>query len=374
MLVPWVTSIDGTLRFPLFEIGPTGSWGDLSYRFRWGEGACGMYEASWTMPLSPGFEHPLLRRGTIVELMDGPYRVGSPLVMSEPGRGTGFDDPWQVTCTGIGREVEGDNSFYALDGSGDTTTIPTTAVDAAIARGWQIAGRDTSIPGSGPSSSATSDDLQTVGALLTSIGQLVNGSRWGVGQDNLVRLMTDPTTPTYHVVPGAAALGTADDDYATVVLFRYLDDVTHTYATAVSPTSPSNVETRYGRREYPVDGTALGEIPAANAQGFADGILAKSKGRLAWVGGLTLTSNEILTSGGVPASLSKVAEDVGSGCMVRLHGIFDDLLEFTGNTWLDIIVGEAKLTDGAQTIDLTPLGPAPRDLAAVVESITKLAA
>jgi hypothetical protein len=75
----------------------------------------------------------------------------------------------------------------------------------------------------------------------------------------------------------------------------------------------------------------------------------------------------------VPADLSKVAEDVGTGCMVRLHGIFDDLLETTGNTWLDIIIGEAKYADGAQTIDLSPLGLAARDLASVVEAVTGMA-
>jgi hypothetical protein len=42
--------------------------------FRYGEGACGMFEASWSMPLPPDFSHPLLRRGTLVELMDGPWR------------------------------------------------------------------------------------------------------------------------------------------------------------------------------------------------------------------------------------------------------------------------------------------------------------
>jgi hypothetical protein len=87
---------------------------------------------------------------------------------------------------------------------------------------------------------------------------------------------------------------------------------------------------------------------------------------LAWTNGFTVTSNEILTSGGVPASLSKVLEDVGNGCMARLHGIWDDLLETTGNTWLDIIIGEARYADGAQTIDLSPLGLAARTLERVI--------
>lgn len=381
MLHPRLTPVGSSTPVWLGSLDPTGSWADLSYTFRWGQGASGMFEASWTVALPPGFRNPLLRGGTLVELMKGERRVGSPLILTEPSVGTGLDNPWGFTAIGIGREVEGDSSFFALDASGNTTTIGTTAVDNAITRpsstvGWRIAGRDATIPASGPSASATSDGLQTVGNLLGLIADETAGKRWGVGQDNLVRLMSDPTTPTYHVTPGSAALGTADDDYATLVLFRYLDNVTHTFATRFSPAlgSPSATELRFGHREFAVDRTDLGEIPAATAQAFADGILAKSKGRLAWTNGLTLTSNEILTSGGVPASLSKVAEDVGEGCMVRLHGIFDDLLETTGQTWLDVIIGEAKYADGAPTIDLNPLGLAARNLATVIEAVSGSAA
>lgn len=371
MLHPRLTSLDGTRTAWLAEIGPYGAWSDLNMTTRWGQGACGMYEASWTMPLPAGFEHPLLRRGTQVELMDGPWRVGSPLVLSEPGRGGGFDEPWTLTATGVGREVEGEDSFYALDGSGNVTVTPSTAVDAAIARGLRWGGRDASVPTTAVGSSTT--DLQSLGSLLSAAGDSL-GQRWGVGQDNLVRFLADPTTPTYQVTPGSAQLGTADDDYASVVLGRYSNSgAGGAAATVTAPASPSAVETRFGRREFSVDLTPLGAISTATAQGFADGILAKTKGRLSWTSGLTVTSNEILTMGGVPASLSKVLEDCGNGCMVRLHGPWDDLLEFTGNTFIDIVVGEARWADGAQTIDLNPLGLAPRYFAAVIESVTGMA-
>lgn len=362
-----LTGIDGTVAW-LAQIGPYGSWGDLQWTTRWGDGASGMYEASWTMPLPPGFDHPLLRRGTMVELMDGPWRIGSPLILDQIARGAGYDQPWTLTCSGIGREVEGESSFYALDGSGDSTTIGTTAVDTAIANGWRVDGRDASIPASGPSASSTSDDLKTVGTLLGLIGDESNGKRWGVGQDNLVRLMADPTTPTYFIVPDSSALGTDGSAFASTVLFRYRDDVTHAYATKTA-TDP-DTEARYGHREFPVDRTDLGEIPAAVAQAFADGILAKSKGRVGWSNGLTLTSQQILTAGGGEADLSKVSEDVAEGCMVEFHGIFNDLLELTGQLSLTDIVGEAKYADGAPTIQLNPLGLAPDNMAAVIEAVS----
>jgi hypothetical protein len=363
----WLTSLDGTQRLPLYSIGDYGSWGDLTYRFRWGDGACGMYEASWTMPLPAQFEHPLLRRGSLVEITDGPWRLGSPLVLSEPAKGTGLADPWQLTATGIGRDVEGDHSFYAFDGSLVTTAIPSTAVDRAITAGWRIAGRAASVPSTAIGGNATTDELMTLGALLNAAGDSL-GQRWGVGQDNTLAFTADPTTPTYQVVPGAAALGTSDDGYATVVWVRFEDSATGLYTTVFA--QDSQTEARFGRKEYPVNLIGLGPITSTLALSYATSILAKTKGRLAWTNGLELTSNEILTMGGVPADLSKVAEDVGAGCMVRLHGIWSDLLEFTGNTWLDIIIGEAVYVDGAQTIQLSPLGMTATDLSSVIEEVT----
>jgi hypothetical protein len=368
-LTPVGATIGGSSSALLATIGPTGAWTDLSFLTRWGDGACGMYEASWTMPLPPGYSHPLLRRGTIVELMDGNYRVGSPMVMSEPAVGTGYDDPWQITCTGIGREVEGDSSWYAWDGSLNSTTVPSTAIDQAIVRGLRWAGRAASVSTSAYGATTTAEQPNTIGSLLNAASIGAN-KRWGVGQDNIVGFFDDPTTPTYHVTPGAAALGTADDNYASVVYVRYVSSSTGTYATAFSPSSAPAVETRFARREFTTDAPVkLGPISSASAQAVADGIYAKAKGRLAWTNSLTLNSNEILLSG-QPASLSKVAEDVGNGCMVRLYGTFSDLLETNGQTWLDIIVGQAKYVDGAQTIDLDPLGLAARDLSAIVEEVS----
>jgi hypothetical protein len=330
-----------------------------------------MFEASWSMPLPSDFDHPLLRRGTLVELMNGPYRVGSPLILTEPDRGTGFSDSWKFTANGIGREVEGDNSFYAADGSGNATTVLTTAVDQAIVDGWRISGRDSSIPATSPTSLTTSDNLNTVGQLL-SAGADVAGKRWGVRNDNRLYFTADPTTPTFHVTPGAAALGVADDDYASTIKVRYLDSTTGTYLTRTA----SNAQTaaKFGVRQMVQDITDRGAMTSSTAQNVADQVLALFGGRLGWTNGITVTSNEILTTGGVPASLSLVSEAAGDGVMVRLHGIYNDLLEYNGQTWLDIIIGEAKYVDGASTIDLSPMGLAPRDLASVIEAVAGPAA
>ena len=354
-------------------IGPTGTFSDLAWTTRYGDGPCGVFEASWSMSLPADFDHPLLRRGTLVEIMDGGWRIGSPLILAEPARGTGYGNPWSLTATGLGSEATGGNSFYAIDGAGNISVTPSVAIDRAIADGLPWGGRDASIPTT--PFGIVPDDFQTVGALLDTVSTSLS-QRWGVGQDNLVRFLTDPTTPTYHVVPGVASLGVADDNYATRVLFRYINSTTHLAATAVAPASASPTELRYGRREYATTAPEeMGELSGAQGQAYANGVLANSKGRLGWTNGLTgLTSNDILTSGGVPADLSVLSEQVGSGVMVRLHGLFDDLVETTGATWLDLIIGEAKYPDGSQTIDLNPLGLAARDLASVVEAVTGITA
>jgi hypothetical protein len=320
----WFTSIDGTLRLPGYAIGPYGAWGDLQWSFRWGEGACGLFEVQFSMPLPADFDHALVRRGTLIEVTDGPYRMGSPAILSEPAKGAGIEDPWQFTATGIGREVEGSDSFYAADGSGNATTIPSTAVAQAITDGWRIAGAAASVPSSAPSTPTVSEGLNTVAALLGA-SATVNGQRWGVGQDNVLAFTADPTTPTYQITPAAVALGTSDDNYASTVKVRYLDSTTGTYLTRTA--TNANVAARFGVKQYMVDVTDQGAMSSTTAQSIADQTLALAKGRLSWTNNLTVTSNELLTMGGVPASLSKVAEDVGTGCMIRLNGINNDLLE-----------------------------------------------
>lgn len=369
MLHPRLTPVGGGTAVWLAEIGKYGAWGDLSYQSRWGDGASGMYEASWTMPLPADFEHALLRRGSLVELMEGSYRVGCPLVLSEPSKGTGIDQPWQFVATGIGRDVEGSDAFTAFDGSLNTTAVPSTAATQAQARGWRITTIDATVPSTVIGASSITEGLNSTGALLSAAGESL-GQRWTVNRDGTLLFSADPGSPSYQTVPGSVTLGTSDDNYATTVYGRYLDLATATYLT-VSATN-TNVATVFGRKEYNVDLTPLGKIATATAQGFADGILARSKGRLAYTNTLTLTPNQLLDMGGQPANVTQVAQDVGGGCMVRLHGITSDLLQFSGATYLDIVIAEARVRDGEDVVDLAPIGLAARDLARVVEEITGL--
>lgn len=369
MLHPLVTPVGSATQTWLASIGPYGSWGDLSWTTRWGDGACGMFEASFTTPLPKAFEHPALRMNSLVDLMNGPYRVGSSLYISDIVRGTGLDDPWTITCTGIGREVEGDNSWLAIDSVPAASSVASAVIDRAIGQGLRWAGRDGTVPTTAFGSSATTDSLNSIGSLLNSVGKGAN-AKWGVGQDNIIRFMSDPTTPTWTIAPDQIPLGQADDNYATVVWVNYKSAVTGGYARVFSPATPSGVQTLFSRREFPADFSGLGAISAADAQALADGLLAQLKGRIGLTSGLTLTSNQILNAGGVPADLSMVE----AGQMARIHGVTSDLLAINGQTYYDFVIGQTRYTDGAPTIQVDPMGLAARDFAAVVEAMGGVAA
>jgi hypothetical protein len=289
-----------------------------------------MYEAQWTMPLPSGLLPPAAASRHPRRDHGRPVPGRSPLILSEPTVGTGLDDPWQFVAAGIGRDVEGENSFYAADGSGNATTVPTTAVDQAITDGWRIAGRDASVTSTSPTALATSENLNTVGALLTAAAQAA-GKRWGVKNDNLLYFMSDPTTPSYQVTPGAAALGVADDDYASTVKVRYLDSSTGTYLTRTATNArppPVRGPAVHGRHHRP------GRGPSTAAQNIADQILGAAQGAARVDQRADRHQQRAADDGRCPGEPVEGSRGRGDGCMVRLHGIYNDLLAYNGQTWL----------------------------------------
>lgn len=352
------------------NIGPYGAWGDLSWITRWGTGACGMFEVSFTMPLPADFQHRALHRGAQVEVMRKTLRVGSSLVINQIERGT-VGQPWKITAEGVGRLAEGASSFYAFDSGGAATVTASVGIDQAIARGGGLpwAGRDSTVP---TTAFGTATEPQTIGSLLSNIGNQA-GVHWGVWDDDVVGFRADPTEPMWQLAPPVPMLGTADDDYATVVYARYTNSATGLNATVHSPASAPAAEDVTGRQEYLANLTESAGYPAmstATAQGYADGIYAQAQRRIAFTDRLTVTSNQLLTIGGNPADLSMVE----AGQMVRANGVRDPLLAYTGQTWLDFVIGETKYTAGAQTVDIAPAGLAARDIAAIAEDITGMAA
>lgn len=334
-----------------------GHYSALTRTTRYGEGSCGNFEATWQMSLPAGYDHPDLRRGAIVQLRDGMIQVGSSLILGEPNRG-GIDQPWKFTAAGVGREAERDNGYYCLDASGNMTSRPDVAVDRAMDRGLPWAGRDATIPTTPLTDTPT--ELNTVGACLNSAAD-EQGKRWGLGNDDVVRFFADPTNPQWYLEVGPDALSPGDDDYASTILLRH-KTTTGGYDTVTATNAVTDQV--FGHREFPADVTSLGPMTTARAQDFADGLLAKGKGRMGWVNGLEIAEGALTTPGGGLVDLSLVE----AGQMVRLVGMVDQLLPYTGQTWLDVMLSEVRYESGARKVPVAPMGILDRRMATVLES------
>jgi hypothetical protein len=97
-----------------------GAWTDLRYTHEWPRGCS---EASWRM--TPDIFHPSLVSGALVEIFDTGVRIWRGRLNEPPSDG-GF------SANGSWAEA---SDLLAVDGSGNATKVPDTAIDAAISRG-----------------------------------------------------------------------------------------------------------------------------------------------------------------------------------------------------------------------------------------------
>lgn len=334
-------NIDGTWAQ---AIGPVG---DLEWTERW---PGGMWEASWRMHLPVNADHPVLRRGARVKLVEHGAVIGQ-LTLNEPDRAE-----WAFTASGLAREGEG---FMCLDGAGNASATPDTVIDAAIARGlpWT---RPASI---GAAVLANAEGLRPDRSLATLLDMWVEetSQRWAVNEHGEIYRASDPTTAAWHLTPGNGQLGLADDEYASHLVGRYQSAAGVYSSVSVGDTAASD---RWGRKEYGVDLTGLGVITGARATAILQGMLAKGRARLGWTNGVEVTPGQLRTAGGGRAHLRSVR----AGHMVRLHGILDAQLETRMS--LSFVIGEANhRADG--TLAITPVGLVARDLASVLSLTPK---
>ena len=324
-----------------------GAVGDLEWTTKYGEGGGGRFdECSWSMDLPD--RHPLLKLGALVELMDGPARLGMG-VMLEP-------DADRFTARGLCRRAE---DFYAFTGPGASTSIPNVAIDTALSFGleWQ---RAENIGSAGLTESGGSDSLNRLNTLLDGHAEQ-SGYRWWVDENGFIRRTTDPTVPTWHVWNGPD-LAPAGDGYAAALFGRYRDlsgDLQTAYA------EDAAAGATWGYVQEAIDLTGLGALNPVKAVATLNGLLAKGKSRPGFAASLEVTAGQITTAGGIPADLSMVY----AGQMVRTHGLFSDAHRLDGATYLDWVIGETRYKAGADTITLSPLGLAPVDFLDLLASL-----
>ncbi|MCD4535637.1 hypothetical protein LRP67_16210 [Nocardioides sp. cx-169] len=304
----------------------------------------GSWELTWRMDFKRGFRHPDLVRGATVTA-----RIGS--LIEWRGQLTEPDmDSMQFTAQGQCRQAE---TALALGFDGMTSN-PSDAVFYAEARGlidW--GGLEVLSP---VTSTGTTDHPMTIAELLDAY-TLEHGTNWQVVPDWGLGTYADPTVPRWMVTPNTGVLGVADDDYWTNLVGTYLT-TTGDYELVTSSDATPHV----GRRERAVDLTALGRMTSARAQAALDAMLAKGLARTGWTNGIEIGRGQLFTMGGTPAAPSVVR----GGHMVHLAGLADErgIAQFT-----NIIVDEAVWNVAEDTVQLNPVGLAPRDLPSIIESM-----
>lgn len=332
-----------SLRSAGFWLEAVAPYGDVQTTWAWGSDGGGLGSVEWQMDVAYDFDHPALRRGARVEVMDGAQRVGQ-ATLGEPGR---TDAGRSFSAIGVYRQAE---NFLCFDADLETTTVADTAIDEAHSRGCVLR-RDESITTNPMNTDDVTEGLNYLGPLLTSVA-VETGQRWWVDADCFIHMDDDQTTPTWHVVPGVSDPGTADDQYASALFGRYRSGADVLTAT----TKDEAAAQRWGDAEFGVDLTPFGSISEARADNRLAGLLKRGKSRLTFTDRLEVDANQLLTAGGRPASLSMVR----GGHVVRVYGLSAYSQWLDGKSWLDFVIGEAIWANGADTVTIAPVDLASR--------------
>lgn len=322
----------------------------------------GLHEVKWRMDLGGDLSAaPALRNGAVVRLVaDMPLGYA---ILSEPVPGR----PAEFYAEGIGRVLA---RMPAIDGSGNATTRPDTAIDAAIARNSRLSvlSRPASLSNADLVSAASSP-LNTVGALLDAWAS-ENGRVWGVDADGQVVAHADPTEPAWALSPDEAMAGTADDEYVSHLYGRWVSAMTpegNPSAWSVTVVgddgSPGTASHRWGRVEATIDLTPLGLLNGSRAASVLDGRLASLGPRMGWSNAAVGDSVTLARIGGADAALHSVE----AGQMIRAMRVLDEsgALDWSGRR--DIILSQVTHRAGEEAITLVPVGLAPRDFAGALE-------
>lgn len=271
-------------------------WGDLKIADRW---PYGCWEMQWNVILKPYQRIPRFATGAIVEA-----RMGSGVRW----RGTLGQPDWDtgaMRAFGLARRGE---EAMALDVSEATTSVPDVAVDQAIARGvlpWRRRVSLSAVPFAATESTA---QLNYVTALLDAWANS-EGKRWGVDARGDVYAAEDPTVPSIHVRPGAGELGVSDRNEVARIFGRF-EALDGSYQTA---------SVGAGAPEVGMSLFKYGPIDMVKATAVITGIRDRVQAAPGWSNGLTLTADQVTTTGGQRLGLDRVV----AGKMARLLGLYD---------------------------------------------------
>jgi hypothetical protein len=299
-------------------------YGDVAMSTVWPGGSD---ELTWSMGSRPLRK---FRGRELVQAYRGPVCVWCG-VLNEP-------DPSQDQQAARGLWRRGDD-FEALDGAGNATTVPDTAVDQAIIRGLEWT-RPASISNTAVDYDITQGPV-TLSVLLDAWAT-ANGKRWWVTPAGELLGVVDDTTPTWQTFPLDTGLGYALDNYASTLVGRY--QTSTGYATSIR--TNTQAETDHGHQEQVVDLTPRGVLTATKANTVLDNLLALGRAVPAYTTGIDAAYGEILTRGGTPVA----PESVYAGPLVRVHGGIDLVQRKNSALYLDVQIGRTQLAGGELTI------------------------
>ncbi len=199
------------------------------------------------------------------------------------------------------------------------------------------------------------------------------GKRYVVDTGPEVRLLDDPTSPRWLVVPGSAYLGSADDQYVSHLYGYYVatvDGVTGlpaTYGVVIGGPSVTADEmaAQFGRKAYNVDLTQLGVLSSSDAQDYVDNMFALVGARMGWTNGIDVTETMLREIGAGQVSPMSMFGAGGAGSMLRVMGAMDDRSQPTTLPHVDVVLGEVTRFHDEQRVAALPVGFTPRDFQAV---------
>jgi hypothetical protein len=354
----YTCEVDGTRRAPLASIGTVTG-------LRWGSNIDGGDTAcTFSISVPIDAQPAELRPGRLLTVVSGPVEVWAGLV-ADPQRGT----PWTVNAQSLASTA---GNYLALNGSGQYTSNPNTAVDAAITRGWPVS-RAITLP-----TPTVAPPSPTIGDLLTAVATAAT-QRWSI-QDGKVTLQSDPVLPTYRLTNVDKPGGRTVDNFVTDAYALYTPPIGSGASTVPGPRTlvaatknpPLTAARPFGRREAIYDATALGMLTSAQAAALADGVLVKSQAQPVFSGTMAVLPGALTTMGGQPVDLTTVQ----AGFRMVVVGAQPDPLSgsLTDYTTIEITCGDWQFDATTGVGTLLPIGGVKRDLASLLRAAAAVAA
>jgi hypothetical protein len=352
---------------------------DLTYATQWGEAGKGPgggpWDATWGMPALPAnFTHPVLQRGAKVEIICGGEAIwcGN---LAEPDR-----DNWTFSARGIARW--GDDYLCIADyGDGPIpSTTPEDVIEYAISLGlrWWITEPFVDSTVYSTPLRANEDQIRSLSSLTALLDAVAtaNGVRWWVEPDGEVRTGLDQTSPKWRVIQDDAPMGTADDDYYSDLYGRHIATVADGSDPMVPAGTPLTFGTehvrddfafaRWGYKAKYIDLTPRGVLTSGAVLTDLNTRLAQAGGRMQFTSGFSPAWFELLAMNGVPVSWWQVR----AGDMFEMANVMDQWGNLEVGLSQQVIAGRVEVRAG-ESISVTPVGFAPRDLLAVLADAVK---